>query len=118
MPCLRVRWSRPGVPAFLLDQLLALLGPIYGYFAADPMLGRAMMREVAYSDTMSLGAGNLGAGEQALHYLRRMEAWRAGIQGVLDRGAAAGQWNASVATAPWSPPTFCGASIWSRFVAG
>ncbi len=35
--------TRPGP---VINQLLALLGPIYDYFASDPKLSRATLREV------------------------------------------------------------------------
>lgn len=64
----------------LLDQLLALLGPIYDYFASEPTLARPALREVINYDWAS---GEVG--EQAARYFTRMANWQRRIVAVLLR---------------------------------
>ena len=54
-------------PAPLLDQLLALLAPIYAYFASEPALARGMLLEVVHHHGLQEPPG-----DQALRYARRM----------------------------------------------
>ena len=76
--------ARPGTP---LDQLAELLGPIYAYFALEPELARPALREVVHYDR----PGDDGTGEQALRYMRRMEAWQDAIAAMLEEAVRAGQ---------------------------
>lgn len=72
-------------PAPLLDQLMALLSPIYGYFAAEPVLARALLLEV-------LPHGPDGEpGEQAERFTRRIDAWMRALATVLGRAKRAGE---------------------------
>ncbi len=73
------------LPAALLDQLMALLSPIYGYFAAEPVLARAMLLEVVHHGLDG------EAGEQAGRFTRRIDAWMRAIATVLSRAKRSGE---------------------------
>lgn len=73
-------------PAPLLDQLAALLGPIYAYFADEPELARPALREVVHYDRPVSSIG-----EQARRYLRRLDIWQDAIAAVLAKAGQVGQ---------------------------
>ena len=81
-------------PAPLLDQLVALLGPIYAYFAGEPELARPTLREVTHYDRPASGIG-----EQAQRYMRRLEVWQDSIAAVLAKAGALGQLRLDVSAA-------------------
>ena len=74
--------SQPGP---VLDQLMALIGPIYEYFASDPKLARAALREAVYFDIQEA----LSMGEQARRYVRRMDAWMRALTDLLNQAKPA-----------------------------
>jgi AcrR family transcriptional regulator len=75
------------LPGPVLDQLMALIGPIYAYFASDPKLARAALREAVYFDIQDA----LSMGEQAQRYVRRMDAWMAALTNLLNGAKQAAQ---------------------------
>jgi AcrR family transcriptional regulator len=76
--------SQPGP---VLDQLMALIGPIYEYFASDPKLARAALREAVYFDIQEA----LSMGEQARRYVRRMDAWMRALTDLLNQAKLAAE---------------------------
>lgn len=62
----------------VLDQLVSLLRPIYEYFAAEPELARASLREMGHFDPRSPEAG-----KQAKRYNDRMTGWRDALAAIL-----------------------------------
>ena len=89
-------------PAPLLDQLMALLGPIYEYFASDPKLARAALREVVYFDLQD----GESTGEQAKRYVRRMDAWMGALSDLLTGARQAAQLRLEV------PPALMARILW------
>lgn len=65
------------------EQLVVLLRPIYTYFAKEPELARAVLREMSYMDDSKLGTGL-----QARRYHDRMRRWR---EAVIETLAEAGR---------------------------
>jgi AcrR family transcriptional regulator len=62
----------------VVDRLVALLRPVYAYFAAEPELARASLREMGHFDPR-----NPAAGKQAQRYYDRLDRWRAAIAALL-----------------------------------
>jgi AcrR family transcriptional regulator len=69
-----------GVPrdGSVVDRLVALLRPVYAYFAAEPELARASLREMGHFDPRDPAAG-----KQAQRYYDRLDRWRAAIAALL-----------------------------------
>ena len=62
----------------VVDRLVALLRPVYAYFAAEPELARASLREMGHFDPRDPAAG-----KQAQRYYDRLGRWRAAIAALL-----------------------------------
>ena len=72
----------------VVARIMALLAPIYAYFAREPVMARAALREV-----LPYSRGDTATSEQGQRYLRRMEGWLSGLTDILVEASRRGELN-------------------------
>ena len=70
------------------ERIVALLAPIYDYFAQEPALARTVLREVAAIDQRPDTGG-----EQAQRFAARMNRWQRAITAIINDASRKGQFH-------------------------